>query len=116
MSKPILFDVDGVLADWTYSYRKKVREIARDTGLVKDWKKITIFTTADRPFHTWGDPDIPEELDQKLAQTIYTASQEAKEYWTTMRPLVPRSTFKRIWSLREEGHSVYFVTSRYGAA
>jgi phosphoglycolate phosphatase-like HAD superfamily hydrolase len=99
--KTVLFDLDGVLADFTLGHRRIANA---EFGL-------PVYNTTDRPHSSWDDPDINREQENKIWQII---KDPASAFWLSLEPLVTPETFDRINRLQEKAH-VYFVTTRVGA-
>lgn len=94
--KPIIFDIDGVLADFIYGF----------TSLAS-----TMFGTA--PYSTdeqvrWSDF---AGLTKEATNEVWGVIKEDPQFWYSLRPLVPARTFETINTLPCD---VYFVTNRSG--
>jgi hypothetical protein len=100
-----LVDIDGVLADFNYSYRVWVRSRFNP--------KLKIFPVGKRPFDTWSDPDITAEQDRVLFHLITMVKKSAFEFWENIPSLVNRSIWRRLNKLSNKG-KIYFVSNRWG--
>jgi len=95
--KTIIFDVDGVLADFSRSFTL-IGSALFDTPVVGDM-------THDH----W---DFRKELSTKQRERIWADVKGLREWWTTLAPLVEPEVFRRIEFLTAH-HEVYFVTNRF---
>jgi len=97
--RPVIFDVDGVLADFLSSY----------TALAKRLYGVPHLTTTT--YRRWDEDGLTEpQRDYVWEQIIKSPS-----WWVNLAPLVGPDTFRRI-CLVNTLQPVYFVTSRPGFA
>lgn len=103
--KPIvMFDVDGVLADFSYGFRAYAKILGHAP-------EIKPYSHSD-PRHTqWDWPDLTGEA---LSKT-WDAVKRSGNFWYTLPPLVGLAEAKRIQRFALD-HPVYFVTARVGAS
>ncbi len=97
MKRPVvMFDVDGVLADFVYSF----------TVLANRLYGTPVTLTDDQP--RWdGFPGMtPEQIDETWA-----VINRSPDFWTNVKPAVATHTFDRINSLQDKAN-VYFTTNR----
>src|SRR2546425_1059663 len=95
----ILFDIDGVLADFILGYTK--------LGVKMGFLNRSWSTLSQR---TWDMPEIPKAQQDAMWEKI----KQDSWFWTELEPLVDKDVFADIQDLRSTA-SVYFVTSRPGA-
>lgn len=89
----VVFDVDGVLADFHLGYAEKFREV---TG--------SMFPLTRGQVSAWNDLG-----DDRVWATI----KKDTTFWERLVPLAPWKTYGRINMLADQ-HDVYFVTARIG--
>lgn len=98
--KRIIFDVDGVLANFILGF----------TALGHQWYNTPVVDTEQ--YLKWGKfPGLGPDKEAALWAAV-----KAKEthFWFNLYPLVPRATFAMIDSMSFQGHEIYYVTSRPG--
>lgn len=104
MKQTIMFDIDGVLADFSYGFRA----LARVSGFAPE---IRPYSHTDPRHEKWDWPDLTGEA---LAKT-WDAVRRSGNFWYNLPPLVNRVDVKRIQKLAIPDPSrVFFVTARKG--
>ena len=94
--KTIMFDVDGVLADFSYAFTKE----------------CGIFTPVAGPEQqAWDFPEIPREVQNEVWKRI----KASRDWWLNLPSLVSADVFWKIDELVSD-HQLVFVTSRVGIA
>jgi phosphoglycolate phosphatase-like HAD superfamily hydrolase len=88
MKSPVVFDIDGVLADFYKGYWRVCRELGKPEPRVGNWNDF------------WDDD-------------VWKVIRASQDFWQMLVPRVSRDVFKRIRALRDE-REVYFATSRPG--
>lgn len=88
MKSPVVFDIDGVLADFYAGYWRVCREIGKPEPRIGNW-------------------------DDFWDRDVWAVIKKSSDFWLMLPPCVSRNTFKRISLLRDE-RDVYFATSRPG--
>lgn len=94
--KTVLFDMDGVLADFVLGFTKLIHEFDPSFPVVPTGKTLD-----------WGMSDVPSKLKDKAWRKV----KSTPWWWWSLSPLVTQETFKRIRRLANENR-IYFVTSR----
>ena len=89
----VLFDVDGVLADFTLAFTS----LAKELGIIKHSWKQSEQITWDLPFHV--DP-VWREVNQRM------------NWWMTLEPLIGIEEIDLINRAIYE-HEVFFITNRH---
>src|SRR3990167_10831255 len=105
LHKKILFDMDGVIADFIASYTKLANKLF---GLDQ-------FGELTRPSKKWRMTDsgyVTKEQDDAIWAVIKNPD---SHFWFDIPPLVGKETLQKIDRLCFE-NDVYFITNRYGAA
>jgi hypothetical protein len=100
MNKVVMFDIDGVLADFKLGYTK----LAVDLGYMS-----TPYGTLDERNTDWEIPEITEAQTNVLWEKIKSSNM----WWMQLEPMWPREVFRNINDL-SRFKDVYFVTSRVG--
>ncbi len=95
----ILFDIDGVLADFILGYTK--------LGMKMGFLNHAWSTLSQRE---WDMPEIPKMQQSAIWEKI----KQDSWFWTELEPLQDKNTFEEINDLECLGSAVYFVTSRPG--
>ena len=93
MAKIILFDVDGVLADFVYGFTALTGQ-AYTTGEQKEW-------------------DMLDRLTPHQLESAWQKVNVSDTFWLSLPPLVSKETFYRINLLSKE-HTIIFGTHRMG--
>lgn len=97
-SNVILFDIDGVLADFILGYTK----LGVKMGLLqRSWSTLSQ--------REWDMPEIPKAAQNAIWEKIKADAW----FWTQLEPLQDKDVFAEIEDL-QVSHAVYFVTSRPG--
>lgn len=92
-----MFDVDGVLADWTWGFTRLLHE------------KVSAFVD---PIHEGAPVDWQlSHIDPSYIDQGWKLVKETPWWWLSLDPLATRQTFGRIVNLGYHNR-VYFVTSR----
>lgn len=95
--KAILFDIDGVLADWVWGFTNLLHE--RISGLIE-------------PVHTGEQFDWNlTHIDKAYMNAGWNLVQEIPWWWRNLDPLATEAEFKRIANLNLNNR-VYFPTAR----
>lgn len=98
--KRIIFDVDGVLANFILGFTT--------LGNQRYFTPI-VDTTQHKKWGAFPGLDLVKE------ESLWGIVKKCKNlFWFNLNPLVPLETFSRIQNLSSRGHSMYFVTSRPG--
>ena len=95
--KTIVFDVDGVLADFSKTFTALGAQIFK-TPQVSDLTQVT-----------WEYTDL---MSAEQRTWVWKVLRETPEWWTTFSPLVSPEDFLRIEFLTVH-NEVYFVTNRF---
>jgi 5'(3')-deoxyribonucleotidase len=99
MNKPvIMFDVDGVLANFNGGYRKLLN------------KTFALDVSLDKPAF-WDD--LPEGVTPAMDQEVWRIINKSEKFWLDLDPFVDREERARI-SRMSNGYMMYFVTARGG--
>ena len=98
--KTIVFDLDGVLANFHYSFSIILNKLYR-TPIITNINDVKQWDWCN-----W----YPISIEQHEEAWEYVKT--IKNFWTTLDPLVNTDTFKKIYDLQKEGHSIYFITTR----
>lgn len=97
-------DVDGVLADFNHSFIDKAIEVTGEDRF------------PPRPFdiQTWNYPEHYGYTDEQVSAT-WNAIKQSETFWKLL-PLYPwtQETLDRLYTLKCQGHDIYFPTSRVG--
>jgi len=101
MRRVVMFDVDGVLADFVRGFRTLLRD---ELGC-----SVRVYGHAETD--TWDIVDVPASV---VAEG-WTRVKTCDTFWYRLPPLVDSATFRRIDALAREAN-VYFVTNRPGPA
>ena len=94
----IVFDIDGVLADFI----KGALDVARCLGY-----STPHITT--REHQHW---DVYPGLDEKGVEDTWKYITDHPEFWSDLTPLAMQEELEIIEGLIEDGHRVYFATNR----
>lgn len=97
MGKPVLFDMDGVLADFIAGFTRLGNKMYGSP------------TYSSHQQFSWDGFD---GLQKWQVETIWEYISKDKTFWATLPALVSEDTFKRIYDLAKES-PVYFVTARH---
>ena len=93
----VIFDVDGVLADFVYAFTSRAHEmfgsLVYGTLSQKEWEKF-------------------DELDNKQIDRVWKYINTHPEFWLTLPALASGSELARV-GLLAQTNDVYFVTSRH---
>ena len=100
MNRPILFDVDGVLADFVIAYLTLLRDCVPGCEDIE-------------PYHTGLQKVWDFSIDKNYIHAGWVIVKNSNTFWMTLPPLVSPGTFARINALTKK-REVYFVTSRSG--
>jgi uncharacterized HAD superfamily protein len=99
----IAFDIDGVLANFTEAYAKRLVKVSGKNRLPKpltlpcwDWDAYYGYTK------------------QEIADTIENVAQD-KLFWQKLKPIPESEVFARIQALSSD-NDVYFITNRFGVS
>jgi len=95
--KTIVFDVDGVLADFSYAF----------TGLAE--KLFGTIQISDLTQDSW---DYVELMTPSQRIEVWDVLKETPDWWTTLLPIVPDHIFIWINDLTIN-NEVYFLTNRF---
>jgi hypothetical protein len=98
--KPVIFDVDGVLADFTAGFT------ALASGM---FPEFTPTRATDQATYHW------QGLDKKQVNEVWRAIDKTPGFWESLPPLVDDSVFSGIGRL-VFSRPVYFVTARPDSA
>lgn len=88
MKRPVVFDIDGVLADFYDGYWNECRKLEIPLPVIGRWDDF------------WNPK-------------VWAAIEGSDTFWQHLQPLVPYKEMRRISQLREK-RDVYFATSRKG--
>ena len=94
----IMFDVDGVLADFVLGFRR----------LANETYKLPLYGTHEQP--DWKFPDLDYQQNNRLWERV---KDPKEKFWTTLFPLISSRLFQRIDDLQTRAE-VYFITTRVG--
>lgn len=94
----IMFDIDGVLADFIGGFTKCGQKAYPDLPDANTHTQVS-----------WDFPHITSMQAANIWQHFHTSSSA----WISLQPLIDAPTFKRIDALRVR-HEVYFVSARAG--
>lgn len=95
--KNVMFDVDGVLADFVLGFT----QLAVAEGFME-----TVIKTTEQP--SW---DFGQVLSEKQQKQLWTLIDHRGSWWESLQPLVPAETFERINKLCDND-VVTFCTHR----
>jgi histidinol-phosphate aminotransferase len=104
----LLFDMDGVLADVSQSYRAAIRETAATFGAPIDDAAIAAVKAAGNANNDWvvthrvlasAGIDVPFEAVKARFEALYQGTPEAPGLWTTERCLIDRTQLAA-WAAR----------------
>lgn len=98
-TKTIMFDVDGVLADF----------IAGFTKLANEWYGTPVYTS--NVYN--GDWNFTTFLNKTKADRLWSVIKTDATWWETLPPLQSSEIFSRIWKLQKRA-TVVFCTHRFG--
>lgn len=94
----IVFDIDGVLADF-----------------IEGALKVAFWLGYDVPYittHTHENWDVYPGLDDEGVTDLWKYITKRPKFWSTLTPLATPEEFRSISILIEGGHRVYFATNR----
>lgn len=95
----VQFDVDGVLADFRFTFTRLAKALGETQTIVNDVDRVA-----------WDDYG---DLDKKAVSRVWNQVKRDPNFWLYAAPLVDYSTFKWINDL-QDSHEIYFVTARVG--
>lgn len=96
--KTIVFDIDGVLADFSFAFTTLKQKIFGTGKIISDLTQTS-----------W---DYTEIMTPHQRTEVWHVLKETHSWWTTLLPLVPESIFVWIDNLTIN-HEVYFLTNRF---
>lgn len=94
----VVFDMDGVLADFIYGFLWTARSMVN--------REITIHNTGDHP--SW---DFEGLMTKREETEVWRLVKTSGVWWANLPPLVLRDVFERINKISKEAN-VYFCTAR----
>ncbi len=98
----IVFDMDGVLADWASGFTSLAAQLYPNAGIeIVSHNKIA----------HW---DRVSNLTEEQFTETWERARESRVFWRGLPRLVSYDTFEAIAVLTRRGHIVYFATSRTG--
>lgn len=92
----VLFDVDGVLADFTWRF----------TGLAKERFNV------GEQLYVREQPSWEFPYTSEMIEALWREIEASSTFWESFPPVVTQTTFNRINRL----NNVYFITSRIGVS
>jgi uncharacterized HAD superfamily protein len=95
MKKPVIFDIDGVLADFSEGF----------TTLASKMFGVEVTRATDQPTYHWAN------LTKEQANLVWREVDKSHYFWENLRPLIDQQYFEEIDSLAFE-RPLYFVTAR----
>lgn len=96
--KTVVFDLDGVLADWSTGFSTLARSIYPDVPVVTHSECVS-----------WDDrPGMTKHMERVVWDLI---KQDAR-FWAELTPLATQEEFQKIEALIFGGYRVYFATNR----
>jgi uncharacterized HAD superfamily protein len=98
-NKVVMFDIDGVLADFVGAY----------TALAHEYYGTPIYTSLEQA--SWDFKQLGLTNAQK--NFLWEKIKSSESWWTSLAPLLHRDTYIDIDGLQMEA-DIYFVTSRPG--
>ncbi|MEK6890862.1 MAG: hypothetical protein AABX03_01870 [Nanoarchaeota archaeon] len=101
----IAFDCDGVIS-YFHSIFSKVANELFGIPIVEDINEVKSYLWDE--WHPLSKKQVNNTW-RKIDEDVY-------EFWYSMEPLVDSSVFKRIKTLEENNHKLFFVTSRRDTA
>lgn len=100
MKKPVVFDIDGVLADFSCGFTALASAM---------FPGVQVFRATDQPTYHW------QGLDKKQVNEVWRAIDTMPGFWESLPPLVDERHFEAIDALAID-MPVYFVTARPDSA
>jgi hypothetical protein len=97
--RPIMFDVDGVLADFVLGFLQVVNALPKGKGII--------------PYSTHEQKVWDFALPPKLLHAAWDIVKAERHFWADLPALISPAVFKDINRLRRY-REVYFVTNRVG--
>jgi 5'(3')-deoxyribonucleotidase len=96
--KTIVFDIDGVLADWSTGFSRWAREVYPDVPIVSHNECVS-----------W---DVRPGMTSEMERVIWDLIKQDTRFWEDLPPLATDREFIQICHLIDKGHNVYFATNR----
>lgn len=96
--KTIVFDIDGVLADWSTGFSRWARAVYPD---------VPIVTHAE--CESW---DVRPGMTPEMESAVWDLVKLNARFWGDLPALVSPREVRGIRLLIEQGHSIYFATNR----
>lgn len=101
MSKVIMCDVDGVLANFNKGWRGLLNYLYPQLGIDENTSPST-----------WDEE--PPGVTALMSRTAWNYIKTNNEFWERLEPLASFEEFRQLEKLVYQGHDLYFVTSRVG--
>lgn len=108
--RPVMFDIDGVLADFIYGFTTICRRLDPDFPLMTNGRARD-GVKEQHWYSPWEIPGWP--YGTEVVDTAWDIVKHSPHFWEELPALVTPEVFERIGRLGEQ-RQVYFVTSRVG--
>lgn len=101
MSTVVVFDIDGVLADFAYGFSSR--------AVSRGWMTRPNFNEEIQAW-SWVDTGA---LTKEQVSKLWKEIDQSPEFWRSLRPLFPEHCVQQLWALKEEFDIEFFyVTGR----